>query len=371
VHLHARLTEVGTIDLWCSQADADRRWKLQFDIRSTTQTDMMAHEGLAETEGVLDEDTWQQCRDVIRGVFLPTGSDKPEGLMKRLTTVLQSSRNQWPTTLLRRIWEALMELEAGRRRSRVHEARWLNLLGYALRPGYGLALDDWRVAETWRAVQGKLIHPCPTGRTESLILWRRLAGGLSAGQQRAIAEPLLGPVRGLHCRSTTGKSRASEVALSPSESSEVWRLLGSLELMSLPWKIELGDMLVDLLPKRKLASVRGPLVWALARLGQRVPVYGPLNLVVPPEQAARWLAAVLEQDGYDSLNQLAAMQLSRRTDDRYRDLTAKISGEVINWLTENDAPTHLVKLVHEGGKLDEEEQGQIFGEALPMGLSIH
>ena len=37
------------------------------------------------------------------------------------------------------MWEMLMELEAGRRKSPQHEARWLNLLGYALaarlRPG--------------------------------------------------------------------------------------------------------------------------------------------------------------------------------------------------------------------------------------------
>ena len=86
-----------------------------------------------------------------------------------------------------------MEVEAGRRRSPVHEARWLNLLGFALRPGYGLAVDDWRVAETWRIVQGKLVHPAAACRMEGWILWRRIGGGLVAGQQQALAEPLLAP----------------------------------------------------------------------------------------------------------------------------------------------------------------------------------
>ena len=63
------------------------------------------------------------------------------------------------------MWEALMEMEPGRRRSIVHEARWLNLLGYALRPGYGLAVDDWRVAETWRNVHGKLAHAQSTNES--------------------------------------------------------------------------------------------------------------------------------------------------------------------------------------------------------------
>ena len=71
-----------------------------------------------------------------------------------------------------------MELEVGRRKSPQHEARWLNLLGYALRPGYGLAVDDWRVAETWKRLGGKVVHNSPASRAELSILWRRVAGGL-------------------------------------------------------------------------------------------------------------------------------------------------------------------------------------------------
>ena len=75
------------------------------------------------------------------------------------------------------MWESLIAFESGRRRSATHEARWLNLLGYALRPGYGLAVDDWRVSETWRLVQGKLVHGSPACLNQSWILWRRIGGG--------------------------------------------------------------------------------------------------------------------------------------------------------------------------------------------------
>ena len=124
------------------------------------------------------------------------------------------NRNAWPTSLCRRIWEALDGSRAGRRRSQVHEARWLNLLGFALRPGYGLAVDDWRVAETWRIVQGKLVHPTAACRVEGWILWRRIAGGLAAGQQQALAEPLLGPIRGLHRLLTTRQGPRGRFRLS-------------------------------------------------------------------------------------------------------------------------------------------------------------
>ena len=36
----------------------------------------------------------------------------------------------------------------------------------------------------------KLAHAAATSRTESLILWRRIAGGLTQAQQRALAQPL-------------------------------------------------------------------------------------------------------------------------------------------------------------------------------------
>ena len=186
--------------------------------------------------------------------------------MKRLAAATGMGRSAWPTSLCRRIWEALMEVEAGRRRSAVYEARWLNLLGFALRPGYGLAVDDWRVARTWTTLQGKFAHTAANVRVEGWILWRRIAGGLAAGQQQALAEPLLGPVRSLHRQLTSGKGR-SDFGFATHETAEIWRLLGSLELVAAATKVELGDMILDLLPKRKMEVVRPAMVWAIGRLG--------------------------------------------------------------------------------------------------------
>jgi len=42
------------------------------------------------------------------------------------------------------------------------------------------------IAKTWRGVQGKLVHASPAVRSEAIILWRRVAGGLSRGQQQAL-----------------------------------------------------------------------------------------------------------------------------------------------------------------------------------------
>jgi hypothetical protein len=369
VNLHARLTEIGTLDLWCSEIGGRRSWRLQFDVRSTTQTDIAAHESEAENEGFVDEATWLTCLSLIQDAFGPEGQDKPERLMKRLAAGMHMSRNEWPTSLCRRIWEALMEIEAGRRRSPVHEARWLNLLGFALRPGYGLALDDWRVAQTWTALQGKFAHSSAMVRVEGWILWRRIGGGLAAGQQQALADPLLGPVRSLHRQLTTGRGRA-EFSFAIPETAEMWRLLGSLELLSAAAKTELGGMLLDILPKKKMEPVQSAILWAIGRLGSRTPMYGPLNTIVSADTAARWLTTLMASRSEDSACQLAVMQLARRTDDRYRDLPETLRREATDWLKYSDAPPHFIELVRNGGSLENEEAGLVFGEALPKGLTL-
>jgi hypothetical protein len=147
-------------------------------------------------------------------------------------------------------------------------------------------------------------------------------------------------------------------------------LLGSLELLPVPVKIELGDLLLDLLPRRKMEPVRRALLWAMGRIGARTPVYGPLNTVVPADMAVRWLKRLTDWGDAGRIGQLAVMQMSRRTEDRYRDLPEKQRAKVLKWLGTQEAPVHFIELVRDGGQLDTEEQGLVFGEALPKGLRI-
>ena len=371
VTLHARLTEIGVLEMWCEEVEGDRRWRLQFDVRSATQTDVEAHRGAGEQQGTLDESVWADCRHLLHAVFAPEGTAKPQKLHHELAAALEMDRGQWPMSLLRRIWDELLTLAAGRGKSPAHEARWLNLLGYCLRPGYGMAADDWRVAETWKILQGKLTHGSAQCRTESWILWRRIAGGLSAGQQQALADPLLAAARAFVKRATTGRGGSSgEFNLASPETAELWRLLGSLELLPLDAKHELGDWIAELAGRKKMAPVRPAMLWTWGRLGSRVPVYGPLNSVAATEKATQWLDRLLAEPLDDPLAQFAAMQLARRTDDRYRDVAAPLREQVAERLQQAHAPQHLIKLVIEGGALDAAEQATVMGDQLPLGLRI-
>ena len=188
-------------------------------------------------------------------------------------------------------------------------------------------------------------------------------------RQKTLLDPLLGPIRGLHRQLTTGKGR-NDFSFAMAETPEMWRLLGSFELLPAATKTELGRMLVDLLPKRKMEPARSAMLWAIGRLGARTPLYGPLNTVISSATAADWLQKLIALRIDASECRLAVMQLARRTDDRYRDLPEKLREEAATWLESADAPRHFVELVRAGGSLDDEEEALVFGESLPKGLRI-
>jgi hypothetical protein len=150
----------------------------------------------------------------------------------------------------------------------------------------------------------------------------------------------------------------------------MWTLLASLELLPIATKLEFGDLIAALLSGRRSDGGRPSLIWALGRLGQRVPVYGPLNTVVPTEKAVEWFQVLLAQPDVGGIAPLAVMQLVRRTDDRYRDVDEHTREIALQCLAEKSASDHLVKLVRDGGSLDTDEQGQVVGESLPKGLRI-
>lgn len=368
VVIDTELTQIGTLQMWCRDTTSAHRWKLEFDVRGSTQTDFTASELAANQAGILDEQAEAAARGVLQRVFGDSGSElQPSKLVPVLTEELEISRSNWPPNLLRSMWQTLMELNSGRKKSAAHEARWLNLLGYSLRPGYGLAADDWRVAETWRSVHGKLSFAAPSSRNESLILWRRLAGGFTAGQQLTVYQQIAGPLRMVLDPAKRAKGGGGTA---PHELIELLRLVGSLELLPKSEKHLLGDWLLQLLENKKWAPCQSAMLWALGRIATRVPAYGPLNVVVDVEVVSGWIEQLLKKSIADDNYPLALMLCARRVHDRYRDIAEELRERVVVRLEDRQASAHVVQIVRDGGKLGSEEATQILGESLPLGLRL-
>lgn len=409
VTLQARLTEIGTLDVYCREAAGKRSWKLLFDVRSQpANRSELANQRSAEQLGVVEDSVRDAAWRLVDETFQSASTGDPATLMKRLSDIIGQPRDNWLPTLLRSLWERLITCEAGRRLSPTHEARWLNLLGYALRPGFGVTLDDWRVSETWKLVSGRLVHATPQVKAESWILWRRISGGLTAGQQQGLTAPLLSILRPMLL--STGRATRNPTVTKPAatrtaskravgtdpprerldipaqELAELLRLIGACELLSPSTKSELGSQLVSCITSGRLTVAHPAMLWTIGRLGARVPMAGSLNAVVSPETATRWLIGLMESTAgvlatertvsdptaasQRGMLQLAVVQLSRRTQDRYRDLSPATRERVLEWLSATGASDDSQRLVRDGGPLESAQAAAIFGESLPVGLRL-
>lgn len=379
VSLGARLTEIGTLELWVLSREAPAkdapmtplRWRLQFDLRSTEEgsvdtapTPEGAGAKIEDGAAGLLEDATRH----IRAAF--AGDASPAGLPRQLSLVL-GPRDGWSTATLRGLWEELKHHREARGKSAAHEARWLNLGGFCLRPGFGYPLDDWRVKEAWRVFNAGLLHerdePC---KLEWWILWRRIAGGLSRTQQEELFKrvaPLILPQA----------RRVDKKLPSPQEAAEIWRTIAACERIEAKKKVELGDTLLTLLEKRR--SEYG--LWAIGRLGGRMPLYGSIDNVVPQAVAERWIDSLLklpiksDREGEEEAHLIAqaAAELGRLTGDRVRDLgepARQRLGEKLRSLCSGKEGEHLARIVREVVPREEREERFAFGDTLPLGLRL-
>jgi hypothetical protein len=375
VTLAARSTEVGTLELWCVAKEGSNRWRLEFNVRDIVKDEAPA-EGEGPTEPALT-DVWpeaqvQAAARLIRGTYLPgaEGGTEPRELTKALEAALEAPRHEWPTGLCRRLWEFLAETTEHRRRSPGHFSRWYHLVGYCLRPGFGDPLDRYRVDQLWKLLHApprgdaaKTAVRLPEGGADYWIMWRRVGGGLNGPLQQALYDrlrPVLLP----------GKGKGGPKP-QPNELAEMWRAAASLERLDVKQKEALGDALLKPLRRSPVPTYA---FWALTRLGARVLLYGPLNAVVHPEVAQRWLDAVLsfapgnqsERHGWA----FCLSQLARRSGQRALDVDDSHRQSVLAVLRSLDVPEHWARMVEEVTELEGEEQSQMFGESLPIGLRL-
>lgn len=400
VTLAARLTEIGTLELWAVASDPDPgetirpdaegttpaplRFRLQFDLRNTEGTadpgmpaaapDAASGAGgepsnpeRVATTSVEQAGLIAIAADHCKQVF--EGSAGPAGLPRALQAVL-GPRDGWSTATLRALWEELKKYRDKRGRSAAHEARWLNLGGFCLRPGFGYALDDWRVKEAWRVFNVGLFHEREdTCKLEWWILWRRIAGGLSRTQQDELwkrVAPMILP----------SQRRIDKKPPSPQEAAEIWRVIAACERLEGKKKIELGDTLLQLLEKKRTEYA----LWALGRIGARMPLYGSIDNVVAPTLADKWIGRLMAlpppaPEAVEERYQLghAAAELGRLTGDRVRDLHEPKRQRLAAWLRElvaGEDGAHLSQMVLEVVPREEREERFAFGDTLPAGLRL-
>ncbi len=367
VQLRVNFTEVGTLELWCESLKTEHRWRLQFQLRGeAAEPETIDDGGEEQSQTVIADETIGLAADAIRAVFgdtrhLARGEQlQPESLTGKLESIIGYGKDGWPMGAIRKLCDVLAETAKGRKQSARHEARWLNLFGFCLRPGFGAPVDDWRISEARKVYLAGLVFPKDIQcQVEWFVLWRRVAGGLNAGQQQELYQR--------HMAALGIGGRKSGNRINTQIEREGWRMLASLEHLAAGARVALGN---QLLAKIKAEPLNKSFLWSLGRLGARIPLYGPLNCVVPVEVASRWIKALLELGPTNPDVASAIVQLGARTLDRERDITDDLRARLIKRLEAAQASEDLLHALREHAPPAQADALRIFGESLPEGLRL-
>jgi hypothetical protein len=341
VKLGARLTEVGTLEIWADSKISEHRWRLQFELRKS------AAAVASRPAAVIADDAVESALGLVDAAF--SGSTlSPEELPARLEQAIGLGRLSWPVLAIRKLADRMLETAEGRKRGAAYELRWLNLCGFCLRPGFGFPGDDYRIEQARRIYAGGLTFPSQVqNEIEWWIFWGRVAGGLNRNQQGDIYQrlsPFLIP---------RGSKKRQRINLSLLR--EMWRTAASLELLPAGAKTQLGDALIERFKKGEMIDTA---LWCLSRIGARKLFYGPNNLVIPPATATRWIEAVLKNDKSED----AVRAMARHTGDISRDISPQILELVRRRFPDLDLEAE--------DEQDLRAMGRIFGEDLPSGVVI-
>lgn len=357
VHLEAVYTEMGTLALWCKSLSSSHRWQLQFQLRDRDAT----HVGVTD-QVVIESSVVAAVRAIVRHRFSdPVDRKGLDTLVKDVAETVGRKKEQWPLSFIRATADDLLALESARHRVPDQESRWMNLLGFCMRPGFGDAFDGQRIKKMWKLYhQGVVFNKSAQVRSEWWIMWRRLSGGLTPGQQRQFSQELTARLM---------PRKGARAKIPPQELLEIWMLVANMEHLQAKDKIRWGrQLLSEINPKRS----KPQMFWSLSRMGARDLLYGPADRVIPPGEAFRWCHALMERDWRNMKPVGAAIaQMARKTGDRARDMSPEQHETILAWLAGYPELAPHIPLIREVAPLAQQEESSVFGESLPSGLVLH
>jgi molecular chaperone DnaK (HSP70) len=388
VKLGARLTELGTLQLFCAAKEGEQRWDLEFTLQEDERAPAPKSGPAVGDQSVdVDDTAMAAAAEAIRTAFRFRGKAdderSPRKLVKRLEEILGADRLDWPGKVIRVLWGPLWEVVDEREASADHESTWLNMAGVVLRPGFGDPLDEERMEKLWGVFrEGMFFDDSLWSRIGWWVLWRRVSGGLERGQQLELTNKLSQPLlsgAALKAAGAAGKRKGGKGGkgkkgkkgggneMNRQELAEMWRAVASFEHVPAVTKEGLGDVAL-----RNAMSARGEFAfWALGRLGARVPLYGPREDVISSAKVEGWLERLLSLDWETTRGaSLAAAQLARLCGDDERDIDESLRQRVIAQMEKAAVPEALVRRVRELTVLDDAERAQLFGDTVPAGLRL-
>ncbi|MBK8239148.1 MAG: Hsp70 family protein [Deltaproteobacteria bacterium] len=338
-----------------------RRWRLDFALhRPAPSADETSVATTANDAPVAPQ--VPQARERLERALQGNDAAAPKQLRGAIEALL-GPRGTWSAATCRALADRCLELAPTRDRSEAHELNWMRVLGWCLRPGFGMDGDDARIDRMLPWFDEGPHHRSKANWAEWWILWRRIAAGLSSARQRAafdVLRPWL--LRDADAAPPPGPHKHGPI--------EMLQLAATLDRIAAVDKVALGERLLQ--RADKLGSY-----WPLGRVGARVPLSSETGgdgediQVVDPAVAQMWVHRLLALDLATAEGATFALaSIARCTGDARRDLPAPLRAEVAERLVKSKVPAAWIELVLRGAVLSEGDRGRMFGDSLPVGLRL-
>jgi molecular chaperone DnaK (HSP70) len=367
VYLEGELTAVGTLELFCvptAAADRGNALQLAFELRGLERP--QSSTSPPRPSKPPRQERLSEAYELIQRVFgKGRGNIEPretKDLFRNLERLL-GDRGTWTLDVNRALFDVVAPKSKARHRSVDHERLYFMLVGFTLRPGFGHILDRSRVS-LLSPLLAEGLHFTDQVRSwqQFLIAWRRILPGMTETEQTRAYE-ILSPFVS-KARNRSKPPRAFQGIVFP----ELLDLVGLFERLPAHDRIGLGNTLIE-----RTWTEREPRLWeATGRVGSRVPLYASAHYVIAPREAENWIEQLMREKWEDLPSAAkAAVNLSRMTGDRARDVSNDVRTEVIRRLERHKAPSAWIKSISETTPVAASESLSQYGEELPVGLVWH
>ena len=364
IAIESQLNSVGLMQIFCKSKDPEFKaqrdtWELEFNLRVlATNPENEKKEILSN---ILPTELIEKANNISSGLFPSSNRKadlilKPTGLLRQWEKALGQKKKDWDITTLRALWDLIGEGISQRYRSLDHEISWLIAAGYTMRPGYGCLGDEAKICTLWLLKELGLHFPADKQtREQEMILWRRVAGGLSAENQQSLFQDFIPFLKELKNQGIEGM-----------------RMLASFERIQEKDRIlTLNLALEGFMTKNK--KFQDAYLWCIGRALSRIPMYTGMETVLPSKEVIR-VYDELEKFEWDSklapiIHDLFA-QAARITGQREIDIDPEFRAKLVKKMQQTGAEASKIQPIQEYIPIAQKDLSVLYGETLPSGLML-
>lgn len=358
VEIRVRLRETGYLQIFCEEVGGSFSQELRFDLGDSEKNSRGAAEAPAKRRVPITSAQLKKIGQLLDNAF----SHKIEFncVFKELEEIIGSPRTNWDAEMLRQLFDLFITREDEFRVSQSSLVLWFRLLGFCLRPGFGVQGDVDRVDRIWQMIDDQYDYTNPEFWSDWWVMWKRIAPGLSLERQEALKsrlEPVLFP---------TKRRDKKDREIGQHERNQLWRLLGHLERISVAEKERIGWWIVKAPPSYGVDAVA---LSALARLGARELAYAPDSAMVSQAVANGWVEQLLKKaiPGNSYLDS-ALREIGRKTGDRLVQIDDLLRKNILDVFKKKLRKKAFIQPLLKAARLEDKDLAEITGEALPSGF---